>query len=99
MSNGPVSIEMRYGVSAFLATVGTALIAVSVINPSTFSPGISLLFLGILGFIANRVVYELLEKDYSNAGNVDYVLALVRAIAMIASAVIAFFLFLPLLPI
>ena len=98
MNDGPVSIEMRYGVSAFLATCGIALIAVSAINPATFTPGISLLFLGILGFIANRLVYELTERTFHDDDNMGRALSVLRMALMVAAAVIVFLLFRSFLP-
>jgi len=89
---------MRYGVSAFLATCGIALIAVSAINPATFTPGISLLLLGILGFIANRLVYELTETRFDDADTVGRAVSIARMVLMIAAAIIVFFLLRPLLP-
>ncbi len=100
MADGPVSIEMRHGVSALLATCGVALMAVSAVNASTFTPGASLLFLGILGFIANRVGYELTERPVDEEDTtLDSVLILGMVALMIAAAAIVFFLFRPFLPI
>jgi len=49
MNDGPVSVELKYGVPGVLVTSGIALLALSTINAALFSVGISLLLLGIGG--------------------------------------------------
>ena len=98
MNDGPVSVELKYGVSAFFVTCGIALMGVSAINPTTFTPGITLLFVGILGFIANRHVYEFTERTFHDDDNVGRALSVLRMVLMVAAAVIVFLLFRPLLP-
>ena len=98
MNDGPVSVELKYGVSAFFVTCGIALMGVSAINPTTFTPGITLLFLGILGFIANRLVYELTERTFHDDDNMGRALSVLRMALMVAAAVIVFLLFRSFLP-
>src|SRR5712691_12825006 len=43
MNDGPVSVELKYGVPGVLVTSGIALLALSTINAALFSVGISLL--------------------------------------------------------
>ena len=50
----PVSVSLKYGIPGVLLTTGIGLLAISVFTPPLFSPGVSLLVLGILSFIASR---------------------------------------------
>src|SRR5437016_4104953 len=59
MNSSPVSVELKYGVPGVLVTSGIALLALSAINAALFSIGISLLLLGILGFIVKQIFHDL----------------------------------------
>src|SRR2546430_17209059 len=98
MNDGPVSVELKYGVSAFFVTCGIDLMGVSAINPTTFTPGITLLSLAIRGFIPQRLVYELTEMTFHDDDNVGRALSALRMILMVAAAVIGFLLCRPFLP-
>ena len=54
-----MSVELKYGVPGVLVTSGIALLALSTINAALFSVGISLLLLGILGFIVRQIFHDL----------------------------------------
>ncbi len=101
MSEPPMLVELKYGVSAFLVTCGIALMGLSAVNAVTFTPGASLLFLGILGFIANRLVWEATDRHW--AANEEGLLSLIvpvgRMVLMVVAAIMVVFLFRPLLAI
>lgn len=101
MSEPPMSVELKYGVSAFLVTCGIALMGLSAVSAVTFTPGVSLLFLGILGFIANRLVWEATDRhwDENEDDYLERIVALGRMVLMVLAAIVVVLLFRPLLPI
>ncbi len=66
------TIQLRYGVPGLLVTSGIALLAISIVHARLFTPGIWLLLLGILSFIADRIAVPL-ENYYGDLHSGEYI--------------------------
>jgi len=93
-----VSVELRYGVPGVLVTSGIALLALSALNAALFSVGISLLFLGIIGFIVKQIFHDLDDIEPDKMEPEAKTLFALYVIMLIVLAVLVFLLFRPLLP-
>src|SRR6266542_6747148 len=96
--SSPVSVELRYGVPGVLVTSGIALLALSALNAALFSVGISLLFLGIIGFIVKQIFHDLDDIEPDKMEPEAKTLFALYVIMLIVLAVLVFLLFRPLLP-
>ena len=93
-----MSVELKYGVPGVLVTSGIALLALSTINAALFSVGISLLLLGILGFIVKQIFHDLDQINPDEMEPGGKALFALYIIMLIFLAILVFLLFRPLLP-
>jgi len=99
----PVSVSLKYGIPGVLVTSGIALLAISVFTSTLFSPGVSLLVLGILTFIGKQALDIILdmaaENEKRSLDRSELAVGGGMIAGMIVLAVAVLFIFWPLLPV
>lgn len=98
----PVSVSLKYGIPGVLLTSGMALLAISVFTPTLFSPGVTLLVLGILSFIAKRafdLVADMADESHERSLEPwEVAVGGGYVVVLIVLAVVVLLVFWPLLP-